>query len=131
MLEPDVRYQTSKFVRSLFGTVAIMWILFDLSYIFYYLHNPVQSFFPLSDIFLHQIFIVSIWLYYRREVEPVILKKQLYAIVTGRACWFIMYVINCAYEQAEGRFLSLPEFAFYFLTMLCMSFWITVFCSLL
>lgn len=129
MLEPDIHFQTTRFVRSLFLCSALLWIGFDSWYSIIMIKDSIQCFFGLMDICLHQLFIILIWIYYRKETEPVILKKPFYALFVGRSAWFLLYTVMNVWET-HSHFQSIPQFAYYFLTMLSMSFWIALFCSL-
>lgn len=130
MMEPDIAYSASKYVRKCYVSMALFWICFDAWYMHHFWYDMVQCWFALSDILVHQIGVLMIWYYYRNTNEAVILKKPFHCLFVERIAWFLMYMCMNMMET-NARFRSIPEFSFYFLTVFSMSSWLSLFCSLL
>lgn len=130
MMEPDIAYSASKYIRKCYASMALFWICFDVWYMYHFWHDLIQCWFAVSDIALHQIAVLIIWHYHRNTNEAVILKKPFHCLFVERIAWFLMYMCMNMMET-NARFRSIPEFSFYFLTVFSMSSWLSLFCSLL
>lgn len=130
MLQPDIHYQVTFPIRTAFFITSIFWTAFDVWYSIYFFSDDFQSMFALTDIVVHQLFIWLLWFYYYESHDPVILKHTFRALFAERIVWFLFYVTLNAYTTS-GKLVSVFHFLFYFSTMLCMSFWTSLFCSLL